>query len=498
MKRGKSLIVGVIFTIVTLLGFSAIDAATTMAITDSRDCDNGAIIYCGALSQAELQQKYSANTTRDLPAIYSHYGVSAGMIQNGSAKSGYVTQSGNVVYNGKTVATNAHTAGRLGYPSSRVITVGGTKLYEHTTQTSFRSSSIQAFIWFDSNGQFVTAILKSCGNPIRATPVKPQPQPVYACNSLTANKISRDEYSFTTSATAKNGARIVSYAYNFGDGTTKSGEATIRHTYAKAGTYRVAATVKVTVNGKTVNAPGTCAVTVTVAQEMCPIPGKTQYPKNDARCVENKPSVTIEKTVNGKELEIVTLNTPFNYEITVRNSGNVALKNALVTDKAPANVTFVSSSIGTITNSAWSYTIAELGVGQSRTFTITAKLTKFQSGGITNTACVESSTIPGNKDMCDTASIETPPPVTVQENQIQVCDTMSNTLITINENQFDSSHMTKDTTQCQTPVATAPVELPHTGINEFLGGSLGVGSLAGAVYHYGSSRRQLRKAMLRQ
>ena len=531
MKRGKSIIVGVIVAIVTLLGFSAIDAATTLAVSNARDCDGGAIIHCGALTETELRQKFSANTTNDLPAIYSHYGISSSMIQNGSAQSGSVTSGGNVIVNGKTVATGAFTAGRLGYPSSRVITVGGTKLFEHSTQVSFRSSSIDAFVWLDSNGQFVAAILKSCGNPIKAQPVPAPPKPVFVCRALTATKISRNEFSFSTNATAQNGARITSYVYNFGDGTSVSNGAAVRHAYAKPGTYRATVTVKVVVDGKTVNAPGDCAVSVTVAQEMCPIPGKTQFPKNDARCVEDRPSVTIEKTVNGKEQDIVSLNTPFNYEITVRNSGNVALKNAVVTDRAPVNVTFVSSSTGTIQNNAWSFTIPELAVGQSRTFSITAKLTKFQSGGITNTACVESLTIPnGNADKCDTATIETNRPVVVQENSIQVCDTTTNAVVTINENEFDSTHMTRDTSQCQSmqvcrledkavvtikrsefndslhstdmsrceTVTTAPLELPHTGINEFLGGSLGVGSLAGALYHYGSSRRQLRKAMLQQ
>lgn len=510
MKRGKSLIVGAIVTVVSLLVVGVIGTATTRAISNVRDCDGGAIIHCGALTETELKQKFSANATHDLPAIYSHYGISATMIQNGSAQAGSVTSTGNVIVNGKTVATGAFTAGRLGFPSSRVITVGGTKLFEHSTQTSFRSSSIDAFVWFDSNGQFMAAILKSCGNPIKARPVPVPPKPVFACNALTATKISRTEFSFATNATAQNGARISSYVYDFGDGMTASNGASVRHTYARAGTFRAMVTVKVAVDGKMVNAPGSCVATVTVAQPP----------------VENKPAVAIEKTVNGKQHETVALNTPFNYEITVRNTGNVVLKNAVVSDKAPANVSFITSSAGAVSNSAWSFTIPELGVGQSRQFTITAKLTAFQAGDITNTACVETPTVPGgNPDVCASAVIDT-------HRNLVVCDTTTGTTSTIQEDQFDQSHMTQDLTQCEnmqvcrledktpvtikrsefdeskfstdmsrceTPAAVVtPPELPHTGITDALGGSLGIGSIAGALYHYGSSRRQLRKAMLRQ
>lgn len=506
MRRGKAIVIGAIVFVASLLAFIGLGALPSQAITEVRDCDNGAIIYCGALTESELRQKYASNKTHDLPAIYSHYGISSSMITGGSAKSGYVTKTGNVVVDGKTVATGAYTAGRLGYPSSRTLTVGGTKLYEHSTQTSFRSSSIPAYIWYDANGQFVTAILKSCGNPIKAAPVPVPPKPVYTCNQLTSQKITRTEYAFSTSASAKNGAKIISYIYSFGDGTSATGGASIHHTYKQAGTYHVSVTVKVDVNGKMVTAPGNCETTVKVAEVT----------------VQSQPAVTIEKTVNGAERQEVTLNQPFTYQVTVRNNGNVALKNALVTDSAPTNITFTSSTLGSISNNAWSYTIPELAVGQSRSFSITAKLTAYQAGDITNTACVETPTVPGgNPDVCDTAIITT-------KQSIQVCDTTTNAVVSIDESEFDQTHMTKDMAQCdkmtvcklddKTTVTiarrqfdttryttdmsqcqqTTVTELPHTGVGGAVGGSLGIGSMAGALYHYGTSRRQLRKAMLKQ
>lgn len=110
------------------------------------------------------------------------------------------------------------------------------------------------FVFFNKDGTY-KAIIKVCGNPVPATPVKPKPKPVYKCDSLTANAISRTEYEFTTAATAKDGASIVNYTYNFGDGKTATTGKTTRHAYATPGTYKV--TVKSEREGRRQN--GRCA-----------------------------------------------------------------------------------------------------------------------------------------------------------------------------------------------------------------------------------------------
>ena len=520
MKRVALLLTGAVLSLGALMGYALYNGTPAKAA----DCSANAVITCGFTSISQLRAKYNADSPRGTQNIYSYFKMNSAIINSANYKTGYVTKSGNVVVGGKVVATDALTAGRQYMSGSTKHVVGGTTFYTRTPAVSFQSSQISVIAFFDSQGRFIGASMFDCGNPVMATnKVTPPPAPVYSCDKLTATKISRTQYEFTTAATAKNGAVIKSYSYNFGDGTTKPGGSTISHTYAKAGTYTTRATVTLSVNDKTVAVTNNCVYSVTVAPEMCPIPGKTQYPKDDARCKEDKPSVAIEKTVNGSEHATVALNTPFTYEVTVKNTGNVTLKNALVTDKAPAHVSFIASSLGTIKNNEWSYTIAELGVGQSREFTITAKLTAYQAEDITNTACVETPTVPGgNPDDCDTASIDTP-------NMIQVCDTNLNTVVTINEEDFDTTHMTKDLTQCEKiqvcklddkttvtitrnemdeskyttdmskcATVVTPPELPHTGITDALTGSLGAGGLVGAAYQYGSSRRRLMKAMLKQ
>lgn len=518
MNLFKSIIVGSVVALGVLVGY-----ATTSGPATAADCSGNAVITCGVSSIDQLRQKYNSNTPAGTQNIFSYFGLTSGVVNGASYKTGYVTKAGEVVADGKVVGKNAISAGRHYMPGSTQRNVGGTTFYTRPTTTSFASNSLSAIVFFDAQGRLIGAVLHDCGNPIKADNTVIPPAPIYRCDSLTPTKISRTEYKFTTAATAKNGAAISSYTYNFGDGTTKAAGSTVNHTYTKPGTYKVSVTVRVTVDGKTVTAPGTCVATVTVAPEMCPVPGKEQYPKNDPRCVEDKPAIEVSKLVNKAEHAKVKVGEIFTYQITVKNTGNVALKNTTLTDRAPAEVTLLKTSAGSIKDNTWTYTLSELAVGASKTYTITATYNKFVSGTHTNTVCVETPIIPTtNPDGCDEATTET-------YEYITVCDLTDNTVKTIGREDYDESHMTTDQTKCGsmhvcvittkvvkdiakkdfdpktmttdvskcapepiTPPAPSVPELPHTGIADGLAGAMGLASLAGVGSAYVASRRSIR------
>ncbi|MGB4967071.1 MAG: DUF11 domain-containing protein [Candidatus Saccharimonadales bacterium] len=129
---------------------------------------------------------------------------------------------------------------------------------------------------------------------------------------------------------------------------------------------------------------------------------------DDAWVSTHHRAVSINKVVNGKEKETVEVGKPFTYTLAVKNEGDVALKDVKVTDPAPANVQFLSADKGTIVANKWTYVIPELKVGETMTFNITAKLTKYVEDSIKNTACVDAPIITGNPDDCDDATIDTP------------------------------------------------------------------------------------------
>jgi len=149
-----------------------------------------------------------------------------------------------------------------------------------------------------ANTQPVTAA--SC--EVQVVIETPPPTPVYTCDSLTATRISRADYSFTGKATAEGGATIVNYTFDFGDGATQTvaNPNNVKHTYAKDGSYTAKLSVAVKVNGseKTATDEIKCVAKVTVSPDECKpgvpvgdarctpceVPGKEQYPKNSPEC----------------------------------------------------------------------------------------------------------------------------------------------------------------------------------------------------------------------
>lgn len=74
---------------------------------------------------------------------------------------------------------------------------------------------------------------------------------------------------------------------------------------------------------------------------------------------------------------------------------------------------------------------------------------------------------------------------------IQVCKLDTKKIVTINEKDFDSSKYSKNLDDCKTVPPVTPPELPHTGISEGLLSVLGIGSLVASTYYYIASRRGL-------
>ena len=172
----------------------------------------------------------------------------------------------------------------------------GTEIARQTspdyTLTTVGKYTVEAILTFTINGQDKVVTDAKCKKPFE---VEKEPEtPVYTCDSLTFSKISRTEYSFTGKATATGGAVVVDYTFNFGDGSanqTVTNPTAVKHTYAKAGEYTVAMSVRVKVGNeeKIVNGEN-CKVKVTVSPEEC----KPGIPVGDDRCKEEcKPGIPV-------------------------------------------------------------------------------------------------------------------------------------------------------------------------------------------------------------
>jgi len=162
-----------------ILVASVTASAESVSFNTTRNCDDNAVVYCGAMSTSELIKKY--NDTPSVAKIYDYFGITKSDITNigKTAQSGSVKKDGEVVLNGKVVATDAITAGREDIAGSTKVTSDGVTFYKRKPSVSFLDNSLSAYIVMN-NGKFQFAILASCGNPVIATPTptpKPTPKP---------------------------------------------------------------------------------------------------------------------------------------------------------------------------------------------------------------------------------------------------------------------------------------------------------------------------------
>lgn len=161
----------------------------------------------------------------------------------------------------------------------------------------------KATVYFSSNGKEVSDTRAECTKPVS---VPQPPKPVFVCDSLTANQISRTKYNFTVKGSSKD-ATFISAGFDFGDGQTASslkatsGETvTTSHDYAKDGTYTV--TAALTYKEGVTQATNKCKVSVTINQQTCadkPNAPECQPPKtcaNTPTLPECQPPKTCDNT----------------------------------------------------------------------------------------------------------------------------------------------------------------------------------------------------------
>lgn len=178
-KFVHGMVAGAFVGIVVVMTLGINRQVDALAIVSARDCDTNSVINCGALTTAELQQRYGNS---GVSAIYNHFGITGNDISSvhKTAQAGRVYKDGRITVGGTTVATGAITAGRENISGSTKVTSGGVTFYKRAPSVSFRPDSLAAFVVME-NDKFKFAILGACGNPVAGTALSkpaPPPQPV--------------------------------------------------------------------------------------------------------------------------------------------------------------------------------------------------------------------------------------------------------------------------------------------------------------------------------
>lgn len=512
----------VVGLLVAVGAIASITFATQSEAAVSRDCSSNSIIKCGVTSMSELRNKY--NKSSELRKLFSHFGMTSGQIngQSGKVRNGIVHYDGRVTVDGKTVATGAQSVGRNANQGGKAFTVGGKKYYQGPTSQRFvKGANLAAYVVYDSKGNFVAAIIKACGNPVKATPPKPPaPKPTYACKNLTAQAIKStdgktNKVTFKASGSAANGAKIVGYTYSFGDGTsftTTKDQHT--HTYKKAGTYKATVHVKVRVNGKDVKVTGKdCAVTVKVS---IPEPKKIQVcdlTTYKVITIEEKAFDSKKHSKNLADCELVNVCDLTTNKIVTVNKEE-AKKDRYTTD---LNKCKKVEACDTTTNEVVSVYPSQIdGVRYTTDLDqcVPVEVCDTETNTVVEVSKKEAEDDRYTTDLsqcelvevCDTTTNKV---VTVTKREaederyttdlskcelVEVCDTKTNQIVKVYPSQIDEDRYTTDLNKCaEKPVTPEePVvvdELPQTGVADALLSLLGAGSLIAATSYYVASRR---------
>jgi uncharacterized repeat protein (TIGR01451 family)/LPXTG-motif cell wall-anchored protein len=350
-------------------------------------------------------------------------------------------------------------------------------------------SAQSAFVKFDSQGKFMFAVMKPCGNPVVGTPTSPTPppqsHPQASCQSLTVTKLKRTVFHFRAEAAVKDGAKVKGYTFTVRYGGQQVGHKEVQTGNLHAG-YRFRAeqsgnyTVHVSISTSEGERAGpNCQASFSVTEAPTPPQPHT-------------PGVSVEKFVEHEKYKRVGVDADYSYQMSVTNTGDVALANVLVTDTPEAGIILLpDQAVGTVENNTWSYTIANLGVNETMDFSLVAKVPAYVAKRLTNTVCVNAAEVPGNPDDCDSADVDVPP-----KGKVIVCNPITGEIITVNEDDKDK-YVPIDSSECQeeTPPAEnpkAPAALPHTGPAEDVMQMLGAGLMAGSGAYYLASRRENR------
>lgn len=146
------------------------------ATAQTAACPTNDIIRCGVTDRADFREKYYDNELNDLYAIYANYGIRPVEVARYGVE-GTVNRDGTVRANGRVVATDAYSLGRDAKPYSNPVNIGNGTYHESRAQDVLNQESLPSLVVMDQNGRFKYAVIKECGNPVRARAAEPPARP---------------------------------------------------------------------------------------------------------------------------------------------------------------------------------------------------------------------------------------------------------------------------------------------------------------------------------
>lgn len=143
------------------LGFFVLSISLSLLapLAPTASASGGNDIVAGGVWNRDLAGKCHG----DVKTIMDHYRIDcnlAGVVE------GRACRDGNVYVGDRIVARDSRSIGREPIQGNRPISIGGQTYYETHNSQALLSECLDSWVKLDSNGSFVYAIIKACGNPI--------------------------------------------------------------------------------------------------------------------------------------------------------------------------------------------------------------------------------------------------------------------------------------------------------------------------------------------
>ncbi len=429
MSIAKKFLAGIASVFVLAIVALIAIPAKAVTIDTSRDCDQYAVMYCGAMTKKEmvkkLQEGDSQNSAKNIKEIYDKFNLNVKDIENANFEDGVVYKDGDVKVGNRVVAKDAKTY---------IRTMG-------KVSTSKMGTAQAAKVALDKNGKFLFAVMTPCGNPVTADAVEP-PKPKVQAISCDALKVDVNYATQTVNAKVTGSAsntKITGYTINFGD-TTVVNQQSATHTYGGKGTVTIVASVTGPVNGKN-QTVSSAACTKSIEFKETPPPPPAE--QSIACTILNLESVNKEK----KYVKVSVTGTANNTKI---DTYSVNFGDGTIVEKQTAEHTYAKYGdyqiVATVTGTV---------NGQKQTV-----------GGVN---CTQNVSFKETPDACPTN-----PSLPANDPKCKPCPTNP-------ELNFDDPKCTTPVTPVTPTNPTTPT-LPNTGAGSIIGLMSGV-SILGAVAH---------------
>lgn len=359
---------GLIFTALALVvqGFAVIAPPESANAADPND-----MIYGGVSNGSQLLAHYDRNTN-NMRDLYNTIGITRAEIAQATNNLQYRTNTDGTYSWGM----NPKFSASQGEGSYTVKTSTGSRTFHYRPQILWGKYNYSAYVGYSAKfGWF--AIMRACGNLVTKT-VPPKPQcpagqtgtypncvtppkkctipgkthlnaddpnckkdPVATCSSLTVTK-NGNNYQFTASGTAENGAKITGYAFKiYRDGklvkTISGTSATVTYQEKAAGKYKVELTIKTTVGERTaagcikefqIVEPAKCPVNPTLLKDdpRCqPCPGDSTLWLEDKKCSASFVEIKTAQNTTQKDINATSTTAKASdriiYKLSVTNKG---------------------------------------------------------------------------------------------------------------------------------------------------------------------------------